>query len=138
MKHPCPEISGSPIRWPTYHIHRHVSACFSNQLYLISGQNNAYGPTPCEPRSGEIIACHIGIFCSVLNLEQKWYFAQCGANDPRFPNSRLISLKTLLADRKISSGICSNCLQWFLPFNGEMADFTKDCRSSQRLKEVVW
>lgn len=51
--------------------------------WKISGQNNAYGPTPCEPRSGEIIACHIGIFCSVLNLEQKWYFAQCGANDPQ-------------------------------------------------------
>ena len=50
--------------------------------WKISGQNNAYGPTPCEPRSGEIIACHIGIFSSVLNLEQKWYFAQCGANDP--------------------------------------------------------
>ena len=31
--------------------------------------------------------------------------------DNRFPNSRLIPLKTLLADRKISSGICSNCLQ---------------------------
>lgn len=50
--------------------------------WKISGQNNAYGPTPCETRSGEIIACHIGIFSSVLNLEQKWYFAECGANDP--------------------------------------------------------
>lgn len=51
--------------------------------WKISGQNNAYGPTPCEPRSGEIIACHIGIFSSVLDLKQKWYFAQCGANDPQ-------------------------------------------------------
>ena len=42
-----------------------------------------------EPRSGEIIACHIGIFCSVLNLEQKWYFAQCGANDPQAWNIEL-------------------------------------------------
>ncbi|WP_286334582.1 zinc-dependent metalloprotease [Bacteroides caecimuris] len=57
--------------------------------WKISGQNNAYGPTPCEPRSGEIIACHIGIFCSVLNLEQKWYFAQCGANDPQAWNIEL-------------------------------------------------
>ena len=60
--------------------------------WKISGQNNAYGPTPCESRSGEIIACHVGIFSSVLNLEQKWYFAQCGANDPQawnieFPDS---------------------------------------------------
>lgn len=51
--------------------------------WKISGLNNAYGPTPCESRSGEIIACHIGIFSSVLNLVQKWYFAQCGANDPQ-------------------------------------------------------
>lgn len=50
--------------------------------WKVSGQNNAYGPTPCEPRSGEIIACHIGVFSSVLNLLQKWYFVQCGANDP--------------------------------------------------------
>lgn len=57
--------------------------------WKISGQNNAYGPTPCEPRSGEIIACHIGIFSSVLNLEQKWYFAQCGANDPQAWNIEL-------------------------------------------------
>lgn len=51
--------------------------------WKISGLNNAYGPTPCESRSGEIIACHIGIFSSVLNLVQKWYFVQCGANDPQ-------------------------------------------------------
>ena len=57
--------------------------------WKISGQNNAYRPTPCEPRSGEIIACHIGIFSSVLNLEQKWYFAQCGANDPQAWNIEL-------------------------------------------------
>ena len=57
--------------------------------WKISGQNNAYGPTPCEPRSGEIIACHIGIFSSVLNLEQKWYFAKCGANDPQAWNIEL-------------------------------------------------
>lgn len=57
--------------------------------WKISGQNNAYGPTPCEPWSGEIIACHVGIFSSVLNLEQKWYFAQCGANDPQAWNIEL-------------------------------------------------
>lgn len=49
--------------------------------WKISGQNNAYGPTPCEPYSGEIIACHVGIFSSVMNLLQKWYFAQCAASD---------------------------------------------------------
>lgn len=62
------------------------SMCDSRYPFIswkISGQNNAYGPTPCEARSGEIIACHIGIFSSVMNLVQKWYFAQCGANDPQ-------------------------------------------------------
>lgn len=49
--------------------------------WKISGRRNAYGPTPCEPRSGEIIACHVGIFSSVMDLLQNWYFAQCGAND---------------------------------------------------------
>ena len=55
--------------------------------WKISGSNNAYGPTPCEPRSGEIINCHVAIFSSVLNLQQKWYFAQCGANDPQAWNT---------------------------------------------------
>lgn len=50
--------------------------------WKISGRSNAYGPSPCEPRSGEIMACHVGIFSSVMDLVQKWYFAQCGANDP--------------------------------------------------------
>lgn len=27
-------------------------------MWKISGRNNAYGPSPCESRSGEIIATH--------------------------------------------------------------------------------
>lgn len=50
--------------------------------WKISGSNNAYGPTPCDSRTGEIINCHIALFSSVLNLQQKWYFAQNGSNDP--------------------------------------------------------
>lgn len=50
--------------------------------------NNAYGPTPCEPRSGEIIACHIGIL-QCLEFGTEWYFAQCGANDPQAWNIEL-------------------------------------------------
>lgn len=38
--------------------------------WKISGRSNAYGPSPCEPRSGEIITCHVGIFSSVIDLEQ--------------------------------------------------------------------
>lgn len=48
-----------------------------------SGESNAYGPSPCDPRSGEISGCHVGVFSSVLNLLQKWYFVQCGVVDKR-------------------------------------------------------
>lgn len=51
--------------------------------WKTSGMSNAYGPTPCIVKSGEITACHVGIFSSVADLVQKWYFAQCGANDPK-------------------------------------------------------
>lgn len=50
--------------------------------WKISPQANAYGPSPCESRSGEIIGCHIGIFSGVMNILQNWYFVQCGATDP--------------------------------------------------------
>lgn len=49
--------------------------------WKISPSENAYGPSPCEPHSGEIFTAHIAVFSSVLNLLQKWYFVQCGAND---------------------------------------------------------
>lgn len=51
--------------------------------WKASGQRNAYGPTPCEPRAAEIVACHVGVFSSVFDLIRQWYFVQCGANDPR-------------------------------------------------------
>lgn len=47
-----------------------------------SAFRNAYGPTPCEPRAGEVVGCHIGVFSGVLDLLRQWYFVQCGANDP--------------------------------------------------------
>lgn len=43
---------------------------------------NAYGPSTKDPRSGEIITSHVGIYSSVLDLLQQWYFAQCGIIDP--------------------------------------------------------
>lgn len=48
-----------------------------------SGESNAYGPSPCDPRSGEISGCHVGVFTNVLDLLQKWYFTQCGVVDKR-------------------------------------------------------
>lgn len=51
--------------------------------WKVSPQKNAYGPHPNEPRGGEIVASHVGIFSSVLDMLRDWYFVQCGANDPQ-------------------------------------------------------
>lgn len=57
--------------------------------WKTSGMSNAYGPSPCLAATGEIKACHVGIFSSVADLVQKWYFVQCGANDPSAWDIRL-------------------------------------------------
>lgn len=49
--------------------------------WKTSPVRNAYGPATVDPRSGEIITSHVGIFSSVLDLVQQWYFAQCGVID---------------------------------------------------------
>lgn len=50
--------------------------------WKTSPQRNAYGPHPNDPRTGEIMASHVGIFSSVLDMLRDWYFVQCGAMDP--------------------------------------------------------
>ena len=49
--------------------------------WKVSPVRNAYGPSTVDPRSGEIMTSHVGIFSSVSDLVQQWYFAQCGTND---------------------------------------------------------
>lgn len=68
-----------PADDPTFFAYDNSHAYIS---WKPSGQTNAYGPTPCLAGTGEIKACHIGIFSSVPDLLQQWYFAQCGAADP--------------------------------------------------------
>ncbi|MDO4770836.1 zinc-dependent metalloprotease [Porphyromonas sp.] len=51
--------------------------------WKVSPQKNAYGPHPNEPRAGEIMGSHVGIFSSVLDMLRDWYFVQCGASDPQ-------------------------------------------------------
>lgn len=51
--------------------------------YKASPIPNAYGPAVVDPRSGEIITSHIGIYHSVLDLIQRWYFVMCSQVDPR-------------------------------------------------------
>ncbi|MBR1400442.1 MAG: zinc-dependent metalloprotease [Prevotella sp.] len=49
--------------------------------YKASPIPNAYGPMVVDPRSGEIITTHIGIYHSVLELIQRWYFTMCSPTD---------------------------------------------------------
>jgi hypothetical protein len=44
---------------------------------------NAYAGPMTDPRSGETICAQMVIFQDVMKLAQGWYFAQCGAIDPR-------------------------------------------------------
>ena len=51
--------------------------------YKASLVANAYGPHMADPRSGEILCSHIGIFHNVMAMVQQWYFCQAAASDPR-------------------------------------------------------
>lgn len=65
-------------------------ARYSFISYKASPMPNAYGPHVADPRSGEIICSHVGLFHNVLSLAQSWYFAQTAAANPlarEFPYS---------------------------------------------------
>lgn len=51
--------------------------------YKASSIPNAYGPHVIDPRSGEILNTHIGVYHSVLDLVQRWYFVMCSPTDKR-------------------------------------------------------
>ena len=56
---------------------------YSYISYKASPIPNAYGPQINDPRSGEIICSHVGIFHNVQGLVRQWYFAQTAAVDPQ-------------------------------------------------------
>ena len=63
-------------------------ARYSIISYKASPIPNAYGPHVADPRSGEIICSHVGLFHNVLSLAQTWYFAQTAGVNPlarKFP-----------------------------------------------------
>ncbi len=60
---------------------------YSVIMYLASDVANAYGPQNHDPRSGEIIECHIGWYHNVMSLVHDWYQIQCGAIDPAARNA---------------------------------------------------
>ena len=58
-------------------------ARYSVISYKASPIPNAYGPHVADPRSGEVICSHVGLFHSVLSLAESWYFAQTAAVNPQ-------------------------------------------------------
>ena len=58
-------------------------ARYSIISYKASPIPNAYGPSVVDPRSGEIICSHVGLFHSVLSLAEGWYFAQTAGVNPK-------------------------------------------------------
>lgn len=52
-------------------------------FYRYTPNPNAYGASISDPRTGEMLCARIGVFSSVFQLVQNWYFAQCGMSDPR-------------------------------------------------------
>ena len=66
-------------------------ARYSIISYKASPMPNAYGPHVADPRSGEIICSHVGLFHNVLSIAQSWYFTQTAAANPlarKFPYSK--------------------------------------------------
>lgn len=57
--------------------------------YKASTVQNAYGPMIVDPRSGEIICSHVGVFHGVIEMVSQWYFSQCGAVGPAAMSANL-------------------------------------------------
>lgn len=58
-------------------------ARYSIISYKASPVQNAYGPHLCDPRTGEILCSHVGLFHNVQKVVQRWYFSQTAAINPQ-------------------------------------------------------
>ena len=96
--------------WPNDSSMSMEDARFCVIRYLPSEISNAYGPNIADPRSGEIIECHVGWYHNVMKLLQEWYMIQAGAVDKR---ARTLPLNDeLMGDliRFVSSHEIGHCL----------------------------
>ena len=96
--------------WPNDPSMSMEDARFCVIRYLPSEISNAYGPNIADPRSGEIIECHVGWYHNVMKLLQEWYMIQAGAIDKR---ARTLPLnEELMGDliRFVSSHEIGHCL----------------------------
>ena len=96
--------------WPNDPAMSLEDARFNVIRYLPSEISNAYGPNIADPRSGEIIECHVGWYHNVMKLLQEWYLIQVGAVDKRARNLKLD--EALMGDliRFVSSHEIGHCL----------------------------
>lgn len=74
--------------WPNDSTMSLEDARYSVIRYLASDIPNAYGPHVSDPRSGEIIECHVGWYHNVMSLLHDWYQTQAGAIDQRARKSK--------------------------------------------------
>ncbi len=72
-------MAPTPEEDPDFSIEDARYSCVS---YKASPIPNAYGPHIADPRTGEILCSHVGLFHNVLALAQTWYFTQCAPVDP--------------------------------------------------------
>ena len=96
--------------WPNDPSMSMEDARFCVIRYLPSEISNAYGPNIADPRSGEIIECHVGWYHNVMKILQEWYMIQAGAVDKR---ARTLPLnEELMGDliRFVSSHEIGHCL----------------------------
>ncbi|MBR5350339.1 MAG: zinc-dependent metalloprotease [Prevotella sp.] len=103
--------------------------------YKASAIPNAYGPIIVDPRSGEIITTHIGIYHSVLELIQRWYFTMCSPVDERarqYPMDR--DLMGKLAETVLTHEV-GHTLGLRHDFMGSTCYPTDSLRSSQFIKK---
>lgn len=74
------KLAPTPEEDPEFSIE---DARYSVISYKASPIPNAYGPHVADPRTGEVICSHVGLFHSVLSLAESWYFAQTAATNPK-------------------------------------------------------
>lgn len=79
------------------------NALFSYISYKASPIANAYGPSSVDPRSGEILCSHIGVYNSIAELVQGLYFCQAGVIDSL---ARRIVLPDTLLGKLIQYVVC--------------------------------
>jgi len=92
-------------------------ARYTTLRWLPSTNENAYGPSVTDPRTGEILQANVAFYHNITSLLQAWYWVQAGAVDPAaqrlpFPDSLMGRMLAYVATHEIghSLGLPHNML----------------------------